>query len=132
TTLAEPLRVAAGLLNLMADGRATAADAAEAALRLYLLLARLPDTAVDAAMPWTPLDLSAAQYDPATDDLAQLAGDFRRLNEEQRQAAAKSVAAAPVVFRGDVSPELQQALQKMRRTTQQLAQWQQGDDQPVD
>ncbi|MBI4497603.1 MAG: VWA domain-containing protein [Chloroflexi bacterium] len=132
TTLAEPLRAAAGLLNLMADGSATVEYAAEAALRLYQLLDGLPDTAVDDAVTWMPLDLGSARYDAATEDLAQLAADFLRLNEEQRHAAADSVAAAPVAFRGDVAPELQQVLQKLRRTTQQMARWQQGDDQAVD
>ncbi|MBI2886783.1 MAG: hypothetical protein HYY02_06210 [Chloroflexi bacterium] len=121
------LTAAAGIVRLVGGDGACAADVAEAALRLYILLRQTPNLPLEAipSEGWTQVDLAQAQYDPATEDLDRLARAFRRVNRLPRHAESDAAAPEdqdlpynsppPVHHRNDVRPEVMQALLHFQR-----------------
>lgn len=84
------LERAIGLLHLLhAAGQGVPApsveDAAEAAIRLYILLRAVPNLPVDVihAADWVEVDPAACVYDPASEDEEALLLEFARVNQPE-------------------------------------------------
>ncbi|MBI4497124.1 MAG: hypothetical protein HY689_04395 [Chloroflexi bacterium] len=131
-SVADRLWVAAGLVNLLRSRTAAVEDAAEATIRLYTLLRQVPNRDPEDLLheEWVTLDLSDARYDPSAEDPREILEAFLRVNQappsqdrpqdqepeeprgEQEQDYRPFV---PVPHRGDLKPELSQAIQKLQR-----------------
>ncbi|MCX6020976.1 MAG: hypothetical protein NTZ05_04445 [Chloroflexi bacterium] len=134
--LAGGITTAAGLVNLVTGRAASVEDAAEAALRLYVVLSWTPNVPPDAYrdQPWVTVDLAQARYDPQTEDAEQIMSAFLDAHQRQDRVAddEEYTPMPPVVHRGDLTPDLQQALQKLQRQSRHIAQLRQpsgGEDQ---
>ncbi|MCX6023771.1 MAG: hypothetical protein NTZ05_18975, partial [Chloroflexi bacterium] len=136
--LSQQLWVAAGLINLMNNHATAAEDAAEAAVRLYVLLRLVPNFEAEQFdnADWIEMDLSEARYDPLAEDRDQIIRAFLEVN--QQQPNFKGSGEVPeqgeddneedykspqgVGHRGDLKPELGQAIQKLQQQARQAAQ----------
>ncbi|MSQ09421.1 MAG: VWA domain-containing protein [Dehalococcoidia bacterium] len=86
----ERVRQALGIVDLLAGrGRqgdaATVEDAAEAALRLYILIRAVPNLPTDIIprSEWVEIDPTTAHYDPAADVVNDLIAEFHRVNKAE-------------------------------------------------
>ena len=133
---------AARLLNLLALPAATVEDVTEAAMRLYVLVSQVPNAPWQAVPihEWIELQLPTEPYDPAAEDLHQLAMEFARANPlpvgdqgdqqptEGEEEQSPFLAVPQVPYRSDPRPELMQELLERLEQEGDTS----GDGQPLD
>ena len=90
------LRQAAGMVRLMAEGHrgtpATVEDAAEAVIRLYILMRAVPNLplSVMPAAEWVHIDPATCVYDPSAEDEQELLREFARVNQPESEGILPS------------------------------------------
>ena len=124
--IASSLQEAAGLVNLLRTRPVIAEDAAEATLRLYILLKGVPNQMPKdhAAVVSVTVDVSTVTYDLADEDADRLIRAFLDANQQEHDSSAEEnkddgeqeyKQPNPVAYRGELKPELTQALQRLQR-----------------
>ncbi|MBI2911240.1 MAG: hypothetical protein HYY05_03795, partial [Chloroflexi bacterium] len=122
------LEAAAGLLWHLQSAEATVADAAEAALRLYATVRRVPNVEPDEipSREWRPVDLGQARYRLDGEDRAALllafadanAGTSCDLDGIDGSDGHDYSGMNPWDYRGEMKPELVQTLTALREGQQ--------------
>ena len=104
----------AGLMNLLKESDAAVEDAAEAAIRAYCLLRRVPNIPASKYPRdhYTEVDLSSAIYDLAHDDMSYWISEFQEVNTGGRRGRRGDPLGRPgeVVYKGIPSAEFQRHL----------------------
>ena len=108
----EQARELAALLRAVQDPETAVEDSAEAALRMYHLISKLPNELVPLD-DWQEVDLTKGEFtEPDVDDIIE---QLRAQAEElQDQAGEEYESPEDVEYRGDFKPEMVQLLAKMK------------------
>ena len=117
---------AAGILRLLGSAELRPEDTTEAVVRLYTFFRHIPNVALEAIRPerWIEIDLTEGTYDPAGEDIDELARAFRFANQSNLHEFADGQLAdaterpynspSPVQHRSDLRPELMQTLMRLQ------------------
>ncbi len=112
---ADEARDVAQVARRLLSKEARVEDSAEASLRIYQILTRIPN---EAAEEWQPVDLPGEGTDDGEEDMRDLAGEAApdRSNEMDPQERKEQTYRSPqdVDYRGDFKPELTQLLAQLR------------------
>ncbi|MBI1886705.1 MAG: hypothetical protein HYS09_10415 [Chloroflexi bacterium] len=108
------LRDAIDVMKTVRQPQATVEDAAEATLRLYDLIAQIPNVVSEMAEEdWQALDEESLQLMPMTGDSLGKDMDLQLQGQEMPYQSPQ-----PVDFRGEFKPELVQLLMRLRQERQ--------------
>ncbi len=111
---AEQAKLLARIVHRLLRSSASVQDTAEATLRVYAVLSRLPNAEVPPD-EWDKQDLDQEGEELSQQELDKLLEDLEKAQESRHENEEEYDSPQDVDFRGDFKPELVQLLTKMRK-----------------